>query len=255
VPGLTGAGGGILAVPALVMSMNWSLQQAAPVALLAVAGSAAVGAVEGLRSRLVRYRAGFVVAACGLPFISLGLVVAHMSSQRWLSVLFALVMLITAVRTLRQARHAAHPPPEGARGMLARMDPQTGRLVWTWPTALLLAGIGAVTGFMTGLLGVGGGFVIVPALRRYTNISIHGIVATSLFVIALLGVGGVLGALAHGVKMPFAATICFVVAMTAGMLIGRVLSHRLSARRVQQGFGILLLVAALALLLERFTNS
>src|SRR5436190_10626292 len=253
VPGLTGAGGGILAVPALAMGMGWTLQQAAPVALLAVAGSAAVGAVEGLRRKLVRYRAGAWMAVVGLPFTSLGLLVAHVSSQRWLSVLFVVVMLITAVRTLHQASRAADV--DDSPRTVGRINPETGRLAWTWPTALMLAGVGATTGFMTGLLGLGGGFFVVPMLRRYTNISMHGIVATSLFVIALLGTGGVLSALAHGAIMPLKESSYFVAAMIVGMLCGRALAQRLSAQRVQQGFGVLLLVAALGLLVERFTQS
>ena len=83
----------------------------------------------------------------------------------------------------------------------------------------------------------------------------HGIVATSLFVIALLGTGGVLSALAHGAIMPLKESSYFVAAMIVGMLCGRALAQRLSAQRVQQGFGVLLLVAAVGLLVERFTQS
>ena len=68
--GLTGAGGGILAVPALVSGMGWSMQQAAPVALIAVAGGAALGAVEGLKKGLVRYKAALVMVISGLPLTS-----------------------------------------------------------------------------------------------------------------------------------------------------------------------------------------
>ena len=60
--GLTGAGGGILAVPAIVVGMGWPMQQATPVALIAVASSAGIGALEAFRKRLVRYRAAFCMA-------------------------------------------------------------------------------------------------------------------------------------------------------------------------------------------------
>ena len=63
------------------------------------------------------------------------------------------------------------------------MNPDTGRLAWTPATAAALAGTGAVTGLMTGLLGVGGGFIIVPMLRKLTDVPMHGVVATSLMVI------------------------------------------------------------------------
>ena len=86
--GLSGAGGGILAVPALVAGMGWSMQQAAPVALIAVAGSAALGALEGLRRGLVRYKAALLMACVGVPMTSLGVRVASMTSQHTLRVLF-----------------------------------------------------------------------------------------------------------------------------------------------------------------------
>lgn len=84
------------------------MQQATPVALVAVAGSAALGALEGFRRGLVRYRAAFLMAAAGVPLTTLGVRVAHRLPQRVLLALFALVMLVVAVRLLRQAlRHAA----------------------------------------------------------------------------------------------------------------------------------------------------
>lgn len=75
--GLTGAGGGILAVPALVVGMGLPMQQATPVALIAVAGSAAIGALEGFRQGLVRYRAALLMAVAGVPLTSLGVKLAH----------------------------------------------------------------------------------------------------------------------------------------------------------------------------------
>jgi len=251
--GLTGAGGGILAVPALVVGLGWSMQQAAPVALIAVAGSAGIGAIEGLRRRLVRYRAAALMAATGIPVTALGIRTAHAVSQRVLLGLFATVMLLVSFRLLAQAFKRV-PAEAHAASALGRIDTQSGRFVWTRLTTLLLAGIGALTGFMTGLLGVGGGFVIVPLLRRFTELSMHGIVATSLLVIAIVGVGGVLTAVLHGAVLPLELTLLFTTATAAGMLAGRFASHRLSAVHVQVGFAIVLLVVALGLLLKATLN-
>ena len=168
--GLTGAGGGILAVPALVVGLGWSMQQAAPVALIAVAGGAAVGAAAGLRNNLVRYKAAILMATVGVPFTLWGNRAAQLLPQRTLLVLFAAVMLLVAGRLLLQMR-TLQVEDEHDRLRLGRLDPSTGRFAWTWSTAALLGSIGAVTSFLTGLLGVGGGFVIVPMLRRFTNAS------------------------------------------------------------------------------------
>jgi uncharacterized membrane protein YfcA len=247
--GLTGAGGGILAVPALVVGLGWTMQQAAPVALIAVAASAALGAVEGLRRKLVRYKAAVLMACAGVPVTAVGVTVAHALSQRLLLAIFAAVMLIVAVRLLRQAWQ---PPAlvSGTGSAVAQLDPVTGRFAWSWPTAALLGLIGAFTGFMTGLLGVGGGFVIVPMLRRFTAVSVHGIVATSLLVIALVGSGGVVTSLLRGMTVPVATTLSFACATAGGMVVGRLLSRVLSARQVQLGFALVVLLVGLGLLLK-----
>src|SRR5690554_6488072 len=71
--GLTGAGGGIFAVPALVFGLGMDIQTAAPVALMAVGMAAALGALHGLRHGIVRYRAAFVLAASGSLTAPLGI--------------------------------------------------------------------------------------------------------------------------------------------------------------------------------------
>ena len=247
--GLTGAGGGILAVPALVFGLGWSMQQAAPVALIAVAGGAGIGAIEGFRRGLVRYRAAALMAVAGVPVTALGMRAAAATSQRALTALFAALMVLAAFRLLRQAGRAALHDAESA-WIIGRMDSATGRLVWNWPTALMLAGIGSLTGFATGLLGVGGGFIIVPMLRKLTNIPMHGIVATSLLVIALVGAGGVFAALLHGAVLPAQLTLLFAIATAAGMLAGRSASRRLSDTQVQVGFAGVLLVVAVGLFVK-----
>ena len=246
--GLTGAGGGIMAVPALLIGMGWSMQMAAPVALVAVAASAALGAIEGFRKRLVRYKAALVIAVGGLPFTSVGVSVAQLVPQQWLLGLFSLLLLNVAVRLIRQAR-ASELEIEPHR-IFAQVDLQTGRFHWTWRTARLFLAIGAVTGFMTGLLGVGGGFVIVPALRRFTNVTMHGIVATSLMVIALVGTGGVISAVMHGAELPLQSTCLFALATIAGMLLGRKLVAHLPPKNVQIGFSVMLIVVAVGLTLK-----
>lgn len=245
--GLTGAGGGILAVPALVFGLGWSMQQAAPVALIAVAAGAALGAADGLRLGLVRYRAAALISVVGIAVTSLGVTAAHAVPQRVLLALFAAVMVVVAVRLLRRNGEPGVDDLH-TESRLGRLHADTGRFVWNGPTTGVLIGIGALTGFMTGLLGVGGGFVIVPLLRRFTALTMHGIVATSLLVIAIVGVGGVATALLHGAQMPAVPTLLFTAATAVGMLGGRNASRRLSARHVQLGFATVLLIVAVALL-------
>ncbi len=248
--GLTGTGGAILSVPALVFSMGWSMQQAAPVALVAVAVSTAIGAAEGLRHKLVRYRAAMLMAAIGMMIAPLGIQTARMVPQQWLGILFAMIMLLVAARLLQP--DVQNPGQSADSHKAGRLNPGTGRFHWTWPTRVLLGAIGAFTGFIAGLLGVGGGFVLVPMLRRFTDVSIQGIVATALLVTALVATGAVTSALFQGAILPIGITLLFTTATVIGMLIGRRLSRHVSARQVQLGFAGILFVVAGSLMLKSF---
>ncbi|MFZ6746521.1 sulfite exporter TauE/SafE family protein [Undibacterium sp. JH2W] len=244
--GLTGAGGGILAVPALVYSQGFSMQQAMPMALLAVSSAALIGAIEGLVRKLVRYRAAILMAAAGSLPTLLGVQVAHRMSQQWLMLVFALILGVVAARLIAQLR--APECDDHKRAALARINSSTGRFDWTFKTGAVIASIGAVSGFMTGLLGVGGGFVIVPMLRHYTNASMHVAVATSLLVVSIVGSMGVGSALLSGAHLPVLLSAIFVATTVAGMLLARRIALHLPAKKVQMIFVVMLLCVAVSLI-------
>jgi uncharacterized membrane protein YfcA len=117
------------------------------------------------------------------------------------------------------------------------LNANDGRLIWTLPCAWALAGTGAVSGVLSGLLGVGGGFVIVPSLTRYTNLDVRSIFATSLAVIALVSVGGVSAAAWQGaIAWPIAGP--FALGAVGALLAGRLVAARLASVRLQQGFAV-----------------
>jgi uncharacterized membrane protein YfcA len=110
-----------------------------------------------------------------------------------------------------------------------------------------LAGTGLISGFLSGLLGVGGGFVIVPALTRYTDLEIRSVQATSLAVIALVSISGVSAAAWNGslnwtVAMPFGS------GAVLALLAGRQIAKRLNTQRLQQAFAWFTLLIALVML-------
>jgi hypothetical protein len=129
------------------------------------------------------------------------------------------------------------------------LNQQTGRLAWTAKCSATLAALGAVTGAVSGLLGVGGGFLIVPAFKQLTDVQMRGIVATSLMVISLISLIGVAGALHAGVRIEFVGWV-FIAASIVGMLIGRRLCSVVAARTLQVGFASLCVVVAIGMLVS-----
>ena len=243
--GLTGAGGGILAVPALVMGLGLSMTSAAPIALAAVGISAAVGALDGLNRRIVRYKAAALMAVLGTLCSHAGIGLAHIIPDTVLTALFSAVMLIVSVRMLRRATaQGAGPLLRADRPCM--LNPATGRLHWTRRCAGTLAGIGATAGLFAGMLGVGGGFVIVPAFRRYTDIDMHGIVATSLMVIALISLATVGSVLLHGTRIPEIGWV-FVGSAVVGMIAGRAGARHVQPRLLQIAFAAIAALVAVIL--------
>jgi uncharacterized membrane protein YfcA len=227
---LTGAGGGALAVPLLVFGAGLSLQQAAPMSLVAVGLAAALGAGLGLRDGIVRYRAAGVIGAAGMAAAPFGVGAAQGLAQAPLLIAFAGFMLLTAWRMARPS-----VPQRAEQRAVCFRAPGDRRLTWSPACALVLSSVGAVSGLLSGLLGIGGGFVIVPALERRTNLDIASIQATSLAVIALVAVSGLAAAAWHGGVSP-ATAAPFALGAVAGLLTGRRVSRHLPAQRLRQAF-------------------
>lgn len=250
--GLTGAGGGILAVPALVLGLGLSMTTAAPIALIAVGLAALTGAIDGLKRYLVRYKAAVFMSVVGGLMSPLGAWLAKRLPEFWLMVLFSGVMFIVAARMFNQAHRSKKSGniAEPEKEKRCMVSDATGKFIWTGSCTLTIGGIGMVSGLLTGLLGVGGGFIIVPMLKRFTNLKMHNIVATSLMVIALISAVTVLNALATSDALHNPATWPFVAFVVAGMLGGRMAAPKIPPLYIQMGFALLCGLSACIVLLE-----
>ncbi len=237
VMGLTGAGGGILAVPLLVFGLHLPMAEAGPIGLLAVGLASSLGALAGLRLGIVRYRAALLVAAAGIAASPLGLWLASRLDTRTLSLAFAAVLLWVSYRHLAAANAStsAAPLPPGVPPCLR--DAASGRFRWTTRCAAWLSLAGGMAGMLSGLLGVGGGFVMVPALQRATNLEMQSVVRTSLAIIALISLGGVGAAIGNGHFRPDAA-LPFTLGALGGMLAGGKLGSQLPGRYLKLAFGL-----------------
>ena len=251
--GLTGAGGSIFAVPLLLFGLGWDMRQATPVALLAVCGAALMGAITAWKAGLVCLRAALLMGIFGALTSPLGIELAARAPHSVLVLAFAAVMLIVAVRMILQARtHAAETRivrATGAQGeppgaAVCRIDEMSRRIRLTSPCALVLALGGAATGVLSGALGVGAGFVIVPTLHAATELSVGACIATSLMAIAIISASAVTGFLVRGSSLPIAVAAPFLVGALAGMLLGRWIAPRVSGPRLQQLFATVMALAA-----------
>ena len=119
------------------------------------------------------------------------------------------------------------------------------------PCSAALAVVGVVVGLLSGFFGVGGGFLIVPALLMVTQMGIHRAVATSLLVITLIGASGVFAAFAGGRGLPLVTTALFVVGGVLGMALGRRLAARVAGPVLQQVFAVGVMLAGLSILISQ----
>lgn len=235
--GLLGAGGSILTVPVLVHLADQPLSAAVPTSLLVVGVSAAAGVVPRVRAGQVQWRIAAVFGAAGIPAAFGGTAVNRLLEPRLVMAGFALVMVAAAVRMLREA------PEVGGDCALPG-----GGVNWRGclPKAV---GSGAVVGFLTGLFGVGGGFLIVPALVFLLGLSMTVAVGTSLVVIAVNSAAG-FAAHAGGADLDYALAAVFTAAAIVGSLIAGRIASRLAADTLRRWFAYLVLAVAAYVLLQ-----
>jgi uncharacterized membrane protein YfcA len=246
--GLTGGGGAIFAVPLLVYGLAVAPSEAVGISLASVGAMSAVGLLGRWRTGHVEPKTGLIFAVAGMLGTPVGSWLAGQIPSQLLLLLFAVLMLVVAARMWTGARRAqelfACAPDEEDAGPTCRRDPE-GVLRLTSRCAGLLALIGIGTGVLAGLFGVGGGFVIVPALVVFSGMSIHRAVGTSLLVITLISIAGVASHLLMGRSISLPTTLLFVAGGAIGMGSGILASHRLSGPALQRTFAIAIIAVAL----------
>ncbi|HEY0562295.1 MAG TPA: sulfite exporter TauE/SafE family protein [Methylophilus sp.] len=238
---LTGAGGTLLSIPLLVFALHLNIQQAAPIALVSIFAASSLGALNGLSKGLVRYKAALVIAGFGIALAPLGVLLAHQLSHTVLSLMLVSVLLFVAMHMWRntQAVEHTHLPPASCA-----INPATSTLFWTASCTKQLILTGSFSGFLSGLLGVGGGFVIVPSLHKVSNLSHATIVATSLAAVALVSATSVASYWQRAdILWPIA--IPFAVSCIAAMLVLGLLQDKIPRQYSQKGFALLCVIAAL----------
>jgi len=252
--GLTGGGGAIFAVPLLVYGLGVSAKDAIVTSLAAVGTISAVGFVTYWKRGLVELRTGLLFAVAGMLGAPVGTWLASLISESALLLLFAGLMVVVSVRLWQQA--AGGRPESSLDGMNDCRDAPTcrrdaaGELILTSRCAFLLAVVGSVAGVLSGLFGVGGGFIIVPALVLFSGMAIHRAIGTSLMVIVLVSAAGLVSQWYAGRTASTDVTVWFVLGGTAGLLVGQQIGRRLPAPVLQKVFAVAILAVALFVILQ-----
>lgn len=255
--GLTGGGGSIFAVPLLIYGLGVAPGSAVVISLVAVATTAATGAVEGMMRGVVELRAALILAVAGMISAPAGVYLGGLVAGRVIVIAFAILMCVVALRMLVRARGV----PEQARVVRSRIAAeaaadrgtvcrysQDGRLRLNAPCSAALIAAGLLVGVLSGFFGVGGGFLIVPALVLITEMGIHRAVATSLLVIVLVGLSGVMSSVLAGRAIDWPLALLFIVGGILGMLAGRLLARRLAGATLQTLFALAMLAIAVFML-------
>jgi uncharacterized protein len=253
--GLTGGGGSIFAVPLLIYGLGLPPSQAAPLSLVAVAATAAVGGLRSIQRGLAVWQPTILFAIGGVLGAPIGLEVAGTLESKWLIGGFGALAL--TVGGLLWRRTTSYP--EGSSAIRARayetgggaicVLAPSGQLRFTAPCAFVLALVGFGTGFLSGLFGVGGGFLIVPALVLVTRMGVHRAVATSLLIITAIGFSGALGAILRG-RIDWQVFVPFAFGGGAAMLAGRMLAERLAGPMLQKVFATLIVLVGAGMLVD-----
>lgn len=228
--GLLGGGGSILTVPALVYLVGQTPQVAVMTSLAIVGANSAMGAFFHRAQGTLNWRVALLFGGSGMAVAYVAAGFSDRLSADFLMVAFAALMLIIGL--LLVFRRPASVGVEPAQLSL-------------WK----IVASGAGVGLLTGILGVGGGFLIVPALVMLVGLPMQQAVGTSLVVIAMNSLAGFMGHLGDG-ALDIPSLVVFVVAGMAGTFAGARMAHRLPAARLRQVFAAFVIVLAIFLLID-----
>lgn len=259
--GALGGGGAVLAVPALVFLVGQTANEATTSSLVIVGAAAVTGVATHVRSGGIAWRTGLAFALAGVPAAWAGSRLNGVVDERVLLLGFGVLMLVAAAGMLRgqRARKPSGPEPapatpERASGTAAEARTGSDTAVLQRPRAAArrstprapwaaVLGAGLAVGLLTGFFGVGGGFVVVPALVLALRVPMSRAVGTSLVVVAITSATALLARI-PAAEFEWAVIGPFAGAAVAATLVGRRIADRLPARGLQVGFAVLLVLVA-----------
>ncbi|XSG83751.1 MAG: sulfite exporter TauE/SafE family protein [Methylohalobius sp. ZOD2] len=235
--GLLGGGGSILTVPILVYALHVPAKEAIATSLLVVGITSLVAMVQHAWKGSVSWRVGVIFGAAGMVGAFLGGWVARYIPSVLLLVGFALIMFATAWAMLRNGQKSRKPKREEGECLDCM----------AWGEIILH---GLVVGAVTGLVGAGGGFLVVPALTLLGGLPMHLAIGTSLLVIFLKSMAGFIGYLSH-VSVDYTLAGVVTGSAVVGSFLGSWLAHRIAAKHLRKTFAWFVIGMAIYILFQQ----
>jgi uncharacterized protein len=243
--GLIGGGGSILTVPVLVYMLSINPVMATAYSLFVVGVSALVGALKNMRNGLVDFKTALVFAAPAFiaVYLTRKFLVPAIPDEMFIvgdfmvtknigiMMLFAIIMLLASVSMIRKGK----PKTE-----------DEGPVKFNYPMILIE---GFVVGILTGLVGAGGGFLIIPALVLLAKLPMKKAVATSLLIIAIKSLIGFIGDV-ENLEIDWTFLLSFTSFSVVGIFIGTWLNKFIDGKKLKTGFGWFVLVMGVYIILK-----
>ena len=255
--GLTGGGGAVFAVPMLAYGVGLPARESVTISLISVGMTSFAGFLLKWRKGEAEIPAGLLFACAGMVGAPVGTWISGQLPEMLLMLLFSVLMLLIAVNmwvrgtrgrlqaeNCLPATHCDVQSPDDVKDEPSCQRDAYGNLILSSRCAWLLLLIGVIAGILSGMFGVGGGFIIVPALMTFSGMSMLRAVGTSLMVIAMISASGIVSQLVAGQPLNVVVTICFVTGGLSGMWVGQAASQRFSSALLQRIFAIAILLVA-----------
>ncbi len=258
--GLTGAGGSVFAVPLLVLFGGLSMAEATGISLGAVAVATIYASLRNALSRHasspqqtpVLWKPGLILAVSGAATAPVGQWLGKRLGEAWLTGGFSVLAIIIALRLwitahtnpdaaqiVRAGNFSSTPSPDH----LCTLNPRGHFELQPRCVGGLLIG-GSMVGVLSGLFGVGGGFLIVPLLLALSAVSMAQAVSTSLLIIALISSSGFISHLLLSDSHPWSWLLLVAIGGVAGMVVGQTINHKIANALLQKVFALCLLSIA-----------
>lgn len=246
--GLLGGGGSILTVPILMYGFGVSAKLATSYSLIVVGFGSSIGLMNYSKRKLVRYKKGLLFALPSMlgVWISRVLILPALpqemlvigqtiSKDDLITMVFAAAVMVISVYMFRsktpKSKEKAPKSPERYPQMI---------------------GAGVAVGLLTGFIGAGGGFVIVPALVALLSMTLHEAIATALLVIFLNSGVGILGDLMMKVAIDWTLLSMIILIALGGVWMGTTLNHLWPAQQLRKGFAILVATVGVTMIVLQF---